>query len=136
MKAKLLRIDYQEKQTLGGLYIFDGVLDIFHCKTLELPWKDNEKRVSCIPTGHYKTHYHISPTFDRCFWIHDVPGRSEILIHKGNYNRDTLGCVLVGSGFADINKDGLLDVTNSQKTVEKLVELLPNIFDLEICGQP
>ena len=103
MKAKLLRIDYQEKQTLGGLYIFDGVLDIFNCKTLELPWLDNQARISCIPVGHYKTHYHISPTFGRCFWVQDVPGRSEILIHKGNYNRDTKGCVLVGNGFADID---------------------------------
>ena len=51
-----------------------------------------------------------------------MPNRSEILIHKGNYYTDILGCILIGSDLADINKDGLLDVTNSKNSVRRLME--------------
>jgi hypothetical protein len=42
-------------QTLGELAIndFNGVT-LFSCKTLELPFKDNLKRKSCIPKAAYK----------------------------------------------------------------------------------
>lgn len=139
--AKILRIQYQEVQTLGNLFVFDGAFELFHCKTLELPWKNNERRVSCIPTSAminrmYKVAIHDSPKFNTCFWIKDVPDRSEVLIHVGNFYTDILGCILPGESFTDINQDGWLDVTYSQKTINHLVNILPGIFNLEICGEP
>ena len=52
---------------------------------------------SCIPAGHYtltRTMYfkHGYPTFE----VTGVPHRSRILIHPGNTEEDTLGCILVG----------------------------------------
>lgn len=107
----------------------------FSCKTLELPWLDNQKYVSCIPTGFYRARKHISPTFGESIWILDVPGRSEILIHFGNYagsknpntgRPDTKGCVLVGKAFVDIDGDGKLDVTASKSTMGQLYNLITN----------
>lgn len=133
MKVCIERTKYGEHQTEGQLYVYDDLGNLkFHCFTLELPWKNNEKRVSCIPTGVYKTIRHHSPKFKKSFWIKDVPDRSEILIHSANFVRQLLGCIAVGSGHIDIDGDGHLDVTSSRATIEKLWKVLPDEFDLSI----
>lgn len=65
--------------------------------TLELPWKDNQRNMSCIPAGQYTVKLLFSPKHDRKIWhITGVPGRDDVEIHIGNTTLDTLGCVLVG----------------------------------------
>ena len=127
MRILLERYLYDDKQTLGKFYLLDNsdnVLADWH--SLELPNKNNEKRVSCIPEGIYKARKHKSPKFGNCFWIQEVHNRSEILIHRGNYYTDILGCILIGSDLSDINNDGYLDVINSTKSIKKLLELTKN----------
>ena len=104
-------------QTEGRMFLGTDLI-----RTLELPWKENRRRVSCIPKGEYQVIPHNSPKFGKCFWVQDVPGRSEILIHVGNYYRQVLGCILVGLKSADINGDGLMDVTYSKKAMQKLIK--------------
>ena len=89
--------------------------------TLELPWRDNERQVSCIPPGKYRLKHFHSPKFGRCLELQQVPGRDAILIHAGNYNRDTHGCILIGANLIDLNKDGNLDVTSSKVTMLRLM---------------
>lgn len=112
------------KQTEGVLYLIDENKTIFDCKTLELPWKDNNRRVSCIPSGKYKAIKHVSPKFGNCLWIKNVPNRSEILIHPANYVQQLLGCIALGNKHIDINRDGLMDVADSKTTVNKLLNLI------------
>jgi hypothetical protein len=50
-----------------------------------------------------------------------VPGRSEIIFHAGNFVSDTAGCILVGDTPDDLNADGLVDVTDSQETMDELM---------------
>ena len=119
MKAVLSR-EYNNLQTLGRLVLFEGSKIILQLYTLELPDLGNQQNISCIPEGEYEVHRIYSPKFGKCFHIQDVPGRSEILIHKGNYNKDTHGCILVGMGHADINEDGVMDVIESTRAMEKL----------------
>jgi uncharacterized protein len=126
--VKLVRYKQNDKQTIGIL----SVSDTYACDTLELSWNNNETRKSCIPAGVYECRKRISDKYGEHFELLKVPDRSMILIHAGNYNSDTKGCVLVGSGLADINKDGETDVLNSKKTMAKLVSLLPSEFLLEI----
>lgn len=131
MKAILTRKSKTDKQTLGQLDVGD-----FSCFTLELPdlnndgIEGNEVRSSCIPEGIYKVKRHNSPKFGRTFWIQDVPGRSAILIHPGNYYYHTLGCVLVGLDQKDVNKDGLIDNVSSKAAMEKLLEY--DITEIEV----
>lgn len=70
------------------------------CYTLELPWYWNEQYVSCIPLGRYSA----TLRYDKndCWRVElvGVPGRSGIQIHIGNYPRDTVGCVLVGTALS------------------------------------
>jgi hypothetical protein len=76
--------------------------------TLERPWLDNQRKVSCIPDGTYRVVRHQSPKFGNTFWVQDVPGRSEILFHKGNIDDDSHGCILVGEQFNPVRgEDGI-----------------------------
>lgn len=127
MKATITRTWYDDKQTLGQLDVGDLTL-----YTLELPWKDNARRVSCIPEGTYRVTRHNSRKFGNTFWVREVQGRSGILIHAGNFNYHTLGCVLVGLDHKDANKDGLLDVISSTKAMKKLLEY--DITELEVIA--
>lgn len=117
-----------DKVTIG-----DGVaMNKYYFKTLELPWNNNQKRISCIPEGTYKVVAHVSPKFGKCFHVLNVPNRSEILIHPANMVSQLLGCIAPGTATADINGDGILDVTNSRAAMAELLNLLPKEFDLII----
>jgi hypothetical protein len=113
------------KQTLGVLrHEPTG----WACCTLELPWADNENRRSCIPPGRggeaitYRAKRHESPRYGETLYLPGVPGRSEILVHAGNYISDTLGCILVGVQFRDLDGDSLTDVTSSRQTLGVLLQ--------------
>lgn len=129
MKIEILRTSDNGVQTEGILYLFKDNKIIFECFTLELPWKDNKRQVSCIPIGKYRAIKHYSPRHKSSLWLQDVPNRSEILIHKGNYYTQLLGCILTGDKLIDINRDKQLDVTNSYNT---LLDLLNHIEGNEI----
>ena len=78
--------------TLGRLYA--GALDLY---TLEDAWRGNARNVSCIPEGTYRVVLAWSERFQRAMpYLRDVPDRSAILIHSGNRDSDTTGCILVG----------------------------------------
>ncbi len=140
MVRDLTRSDL-DKQTLSDAQAFVDDSPVIDFKVLELPWLNNQRNISCIPTGVYKAKKHMSPTFGRSFWLQDVPGRSEILMHFGNYaasknprtgRPDTRGCQLPGERFADIDGDGYLDVTSSKRTMDRLWATLPAEFDIII----
>lgn len=123
----------KDKQNLGMMFLIGENGRVEHKNfTLELPDLNNTKQKSNIPKGKYKVKKRTSPKYGQHFHIQNVPNRDMILIHNGNYHTQILGCVLVGSDIVDINKDGVLDVTNSVATMATLVKLLPNEFDLEI----
>ena len=92
----LLRDTFSDESTIGELFI-DGER---FCDTLELPWRDNQRSISCIPTGSYKVRLRYpreSATRDYLhLLVQDVKDRSFILIHRGNKSSDSRGCVLVG----------------------------------------
>lgn len=114
--------------TVGDLFV-NGV-QLF--KTLELPWLNNERNVSCIPDGKYKCSRIISPKFGNVFEIINVKNRSNVLLHKGNYLRDTSGCILIGS--YDDEENGEFVIYKSKEAFSKFMDLLKdfNEFDLEI----
>ena len=64
------------------------------CNTIELPWKNNQKRVSCIPEGKYILKKRYSKKFKWHIEITDVKDRSAILFHPANNALKELnGCV-------------------------------------------
>ena len=124
----LKRLSDDGVQTLGILTLPNG--RVLH--TLELAWKDNEKKISCIPKGNYTVVKRTSEKYGAHFHILDVPNRSFILIHHSNFHSDLLGCVAVGTGIKDINKDGRLDVVNSKRAMLEMLNVLPDKWQLQI----
>ncbi len=129
MKMTITRTMQDDYQTLGELTLSD---DSFTCKTLELPWLDNQRSVSCVPEGTYTVKKRNSEKYDDHFHLQDAPDRSYILIHHGNYKKNTKGCILVGKAHTDIDGDGHKDVTSSKNTMKDLNQILPSEFELTI----
>lgn len=133
MHVKIQRIQKDYFQTLGILTIYDdNNFPKWECRTLELPDKDNQGRISCIPEGTYTVVKRNSAKYGDHFHIKDVPNRSYILVHNANYKRQLLGCIAVGLSHTDIDGDGHRDVTRSKSTLKDLNRELPDTFQLEI----
>lgn len=133
----LIRGPYLEKATMGRLLVIANAELLFHCATIERPWLDNQRKASAFPTGTYDIIKNMSPRFQTELWrIVDVPGRSGILIHAGNYAHQLEGCVAVGQRHVDINGDGIPDVTNSRQTLEKLHSIMGDLkkTTIEVIG--
>jgi len=102
-----------------------GPVRVFNCATLELPWINNQPRVSCIPEGRYTMKFEYSNSFKEFLWeLKGVPGRSVIKIHRANYPSELLGCIALGLSHADIDADGLLDLVSSRKAVDRFHEAM------------
>lgn len=108
---------YTDTETLGILEARNAGA-LFTCHSLELPWKENKSNVSCIPAGTYTVTWSFSPRkLKYTYRVQNVPNRAGILFHSANYVTDLLGCIGLGSGRADINHDGIIDIVNSRVTI-------------------
>ena len=117
MKQATLNRIYQRDCTVG---LLNYGLSSRAC-TLELPYLSNETNVSCIPAGYYIAKYRKSPSNGDVIELQNVPKRSFIQIHSGNYTSQIAGCILVGDSIVDLNGDGVLDVANSKNTLKRLL---------------
>lgn len=144
MKLTLKRVAKRPTYTIGWLYV-DGVK---FCDTIEdkdrgltqsMPVAEIKKRKvysqTAIPTGTYTISMNtVSPKYSkRDFYkklcngkvprLLNVPGYDGVLIHVGNTERDTAGCILVGQNTS-IGK-----VLNSQVTFTRLYKVLKDAAD-------
>ena len=129
LKLQVVRTQLGKDATNGLLFI-DG---LFECYTLEDQYQAVKvMHETCIPEGtysiklrtvggfheRYKKKY---PTFHRgMLWIQDVPGFEYILIHQGNTDEHTSGCLIVGDSQQDldVNFNGM--VGSSANAYKKL----------------
>lgn len=97
MLLQLQRQIFTTESTIGELLV-DGKRE---CFTLEDVVRPGAKIFgeTAIPEGTYRVVVTVSPKFGvRLPLLVDVPGYEGVRIHPGNTKRDTLGCVLVGTG--------------------------------------
>lgn len=139
MKAilTLKRDTYTNKATIGKLYIND----VFLCDTLEDVCRDinrdgdlddaGETKVygeTAIPSGIYKITLEMSPRFKKLLpLLHDIKNYSGVLIHMGNWAKDTRGCILVGTRGVDCLLGG-----TSLKALAKLMTELSKYTEYQI----
>lgn len=94
----LIRNTFSKESTIGELFLNGERI----CDTLENPWQDNQRNISCIPEGVYPVRLRLPRESGTRDYIHllvkDVKDRDYILIHIGNTAKDTSGCILVGLG--------------------------------------
>lgn len=133
----LVRKETSDQGTFGKLIIPDSIIELY---TGELPWKDNAPNVSCIPEGKYVVNWTFSPSFKKhTYQIMNVPFRSGIRIHSGNYCGDTskgyhshvYGCVLLGNNIGIMDKQKAVLLSRpAVSTFEILMDR--KSFELEI----
>jgi hypothetical protein len=89
MELELIRT-YFPNGTNGEIS-FNGVRV---CSTIELPWKNNQHRISCIPEGRFELTKRYSPKFGHHLLVNEVKGRELILIHPANDAvKELKGCI-------------------------------------------
>ena len=97
----------------------------FVCNTIELPWKNNETKVSCIPEGKYFIKKRYSKKFQWHLDVLDVKNRNLILLHPANNALQELnGCIAPVTKFSGPGL-GLM----SRKAFTKLKNLVYPILD-------
>lgn len=123
---KTLHIMRQFSDPTMGTHGFYKIDDVRYF-TVEQDWEDNTPWVSCIPAGHY----FVDP--DRynkggydALEVQGVPGRSQILFHRGNVMDDVVGCIAVGVGRSYMSRpstDGVQKwaVSNSREAFTQLM---------------
>jgi len=82
-----------------------------------------------IPAGFYKIGLTYSPKFTpkyghKMLQILDVPGFDRILIHPGNTEKDTAGCILVGNVCKFNEAPGMSSIQESKLAYDRLHFLL------------
>jgi len=117
----LIRDMFTANSTIGELFINGERF----CDTLENPWLDNQRNISCIPEGEYPVRLRLPRESATRDYIHllvqDVPNRDYILFHRGNFPKDTSGCILVGQGTQqDV-------VNNSALAMDLLIKEILNL---------
>lgn len=111
---------------LERMYFPDGTNGVLSfqgeeiCKTIELPWKENQRRISCIPEGKYKIRKRFSKKFNWHLELVNVKNRSLILLHPANDALKELnGCIAPVSEITGEGKGN-----QSKKALEKLKKLV------------
>ncbi len=141
MLLELYRDPSREDGTRGSLMQGDDEI----CSMLELQWLDNQPFKSCIPPGKYEVKYlaeSASGKYKDVYHIQDVPGRSGILMHKGNWagdadegqRTDSTGCQLPCMGYTI--DDNHQTMGHSSKTAMQILHETTGRkdFTLEIWG--
>ena len=121
MKLDVIRLQFGSDAT-NGILLIDGV---FECFTLEDEVRDGQKQMgeTAIPLGEYEIKFRTVGGYDAKYqkkfgttWhkgmleLQDVPNFKYILIHTGNTDEHTAGCLLVGETQQDLDrgKDGFV----------------------------
>ena len=121
MKLDVIRTQFGSDAT-NGILLIDGV---FECFTLEDEVRDGQKQMgeTAIPLGEYEIKFRTVGGYDAKYqkrygttWhkgmleLQDVPNFKYILIHTGNTDEHTAGCLLVGETQQDLDKgkDGFI----------------------------
>ena len=132
MKLEVLRISSQEDSTSGVLFDVTGDRE-FLCYTLEDEQRDTKiAGETRVPAGTYRITYRTEGGFHKKYshrfqdihrgmlWVRDVPGFEYILIHCGNTDEHTAGCLIVGDSQENnlILRDGFVGKSvNSYKRI-------------------
>ena len=91
--------------------------------TLEPYHMDNMKGISCIPAGVYAVEHYSSEKYPDTFQIMNVANRDKILIHAGNIDNDTQGCIILGMSFGEFG-NGDRGVLSSKEAMLRLRKVI------------
>lgn len=126
----LLRISDTGIETFGVLLFNKHPI----CATLELPWKENQHEISCIPTGFYNCTYELNPKKGPCFRLQNVSNRDGILIHAANEVHELKGCIAPGMTFEQSEFVGVGHSKDAIRELEKISDKGPFTLEVRACS--
>ncbi len=110
------------------------------CYTMEQPWRQNRRFVSCVPVGTYNLISYDSPKYGETFALEnedndvfvyeneaDEGGRYACLFHSANWAHQLQGCIAPGDGKGWAQHRGHppnLMVTRSRDALARLFPVL------------
>ena len=126
---ELIRLE--ESDSFGTFGILKINKSVF-CVTLEPQDRLNLQNRSSIPAQQYICYCHKSSKFGNTYQVKHVPGRSNILFHKGNIVANTSGCIILGQYWGKLKGDRA--VLNSGNTFKIFMSIMNDIpfFSLTI----
>ena len=121
MKVKVAKLEIVRVYTSYDHGTFSTVLlnGKPFCVGLEPMDLCDEKNLSCIPEGKYVAIPYKSPKYGKCWLVTGTRNRTFILIHPGNIDDDTKGCLLLASHYGKLKGD--LAVLNSGATYKRFM---------------
>jgi len=112
----LERFAYLPEGTLGVIRWPNGPR-VF---TIERPWLNNEKFISCIPEGDYPLEWDLKGRIRNVPRLRNTEPRTQINIHAANHPSELHGCIAPGlQWFVDSQTPRVI---NSRKAMEILLE--------------
>ena len=114
--AELIRLEEGPHGTFGILKISKRIF----CATLEPRDMLNKKNISNIPAPQQYICQLRDSRFGLTFEVMNVPNRTGILFHAGNYVGDTEGCILLGQYVGKLR--GERAIHNSGSTFLRFME--------------
>jgi hypothetical protein len=123
-----------EENSHGTFGVLMNNLNLPICLTLELPFVDNLKGVSCIPEGVYALKRFASPTHGKVYQVVGVPNRAGILLHPANLSSQLRGCIAPGRAFGLVELQGVTGwgVLESKTACKELFKLLDGYAQNEL----
>tara|TARA_R110001592_G_scaffold26400_2_gene98921 strand:+ start:594 stop:1058 length:465 start_codon:yes stop_codon:yes gene_type:complete len=118
---------FKKLSTRGQMYL-NG---IFIGYTLEDEVRGDMYKVkdhTAIPSGTYQVVKHDSNKFPKSLKLEDVPDFTGIVIHGGNNEEDTSGCILLGAKKDDNGADSST-ISDCYKILKSLSELIRGDID-------
>jgi len=142
MELEVLRFSSQKDSTNGLLFDITGGKRRFLCYTLEDEHRDEKvSGETRVPAGTYRITLRTTGGFHGRYlkkygemhkgmlWVRDVPNFEYILIHTGNTDEHTAGCLLVGdsqqANFGD--SDGF--VGSSTQAYKRIYPMVAEVLE-------
>ena len=124
MNIVITRRHFLPNCTIGSLEVVSAdnpTKWVRFCETLEphaINWH-RERKIqgkTAIPCGQYKIKYRVSKKFrQKMPFLEDIPHFEGVMLHAGNYPKDTEGCILVGNNPTTKNGVILPMLNNSRR---------------------
>lgn len=113
---------YLENSTISAVTI-EGR---FICFAFELPYKNNQKQISCILEGIYSVIIEEHKKYGRCLRLNFVDGRDGILVHAANLTTQIKGCIVPVRYLNPFASGGIDSKIALAKCIDELERLEPN----------
>ena len=123
-----------DNATVGSLTV--GGVEV--ARTLELPFRDNQEKISRVQAGTYAGTIRTDGTKGWRIELKNVPNRTNVQLHVGNYTRETEGCVLLGLDVSSAKgaQGATCALLKSKEAFGKLQDAMQKASENGVSSQP